>query len=288
MDSMKIKAWYVVGVLFLCIGIYFAISGAFLAGADFDLFKTSISPDATLGYFGSIATAITSLYVAIAAVNISNKANEINREVLKQNEDICSDNAEKAVQPHISLCVIPSHQSIHGHILSPLIPYTPPEPEEGVSYIEQDPNVYSATVMADGVHFYYGIHECIERYKHTMYDVKEETSGTVTECKLYRKKDHYVHIVIHNVGCGAALATEISIRKVGDVEHTKSLYTRDLRPEADQTHIHLYIDANVPTDDKYEIIVTYSNLYGKKYQQRYPFDKEFIALQSERTTLSEE
>ena len=45
---------------------------------------------------------------------------------------------------------------------------------------------------------------------------------------------------------------------------------------------------NVPTDDKYEIIVTYSNLYGKKYQQRYPFDKEFIILQSERITLPKE
>ena len=285
-DSMKIKVWYVIGVLILCVGIYFAVSGSFLLGSDFVLFKTSISPDATLGYFGSIVTAVTSLYVAIAAVNISNKANEINREVLKQNEDICSDNTEKAVQPHISLCVIPSHQSIQGNVLSPLIPYTSPKPEEGVRYIEQDPNVYSAIVMEDGIQFYYGIHECVERYKHTMFDVKKETFETGTKCEFFRKKDRYVHIVIHNVGCGAALASEIAIQKIGDAEHSKSLYTRDLRPETDQAHIHLYMDAKVPVNDKYEIIVTYSNLYGKKYQQRYPFDKEYIALQSERTTLA--
>ena len=286
---MKKFGIFFLGVL-LVVSIFapLLVSEAFKLGVHKPLITTTISPDATIGYIGTAISGIASVFVAVIALQISNTANKLNKQVLEQNEAICSDNTEKSVQPHISLQAIWAHQTGKLPILGLLGKNEEVDEEYGIKYVEQDPHEFSALIQQEkGVQFFFGVHEKIEQYKATLYEAKEETIGNVTRVSFYKKQDIYIHITLRNIGCGPALATMIQMRRTIEDSPVKTLPLFDFRVSDDTVHIHLYFAKEIPDNEEYELSLTYQNLHGKKYKQVFPFTKESILQCVERETIEE-
>ena len=282
------KIGIVILIVLLVVSVFapYFVSEAFKAGIHTPLITTTISPDATIGYIGTAISGVASVFVAVIALQISNEANKLNKQVLEQNEAICSDNTEKAVQPHISLHVIPAHQTYRLPILGLLGKTADGDEEYGVKYIEQNPYEYSALIQQDsGVRFFLGVHEEIKKYKETPYEARETKFGNGYQVSFYQKKDIYVHMTLNNIGCGPALATMIQMRKSIADSPEKTLPLFDWRVSEDTVHIHLYFAKEIPDDEEYELSVTYQNLYGVKYRQVFPLTKESIMQCVERETI---
>lgn len=264
----------------------FVVSEAFKWGVHYPLITTLISPDATIGYIGTAISGLASVWVAVTALRISNKANELNEQVLKQNEMICTDTSEKAVQPHMSLCIIPARQYQSGF---PFAAFDSRKPESeddgGVHFSEYSPYECSVIIHNDDIEIYWGVHKLIKQYKTTLFETKKE--GNITYTSFHYKQDVYAHIEISNIGCGPAIATQIRIQRKDNPDAVKCLAPLDFRANVDKAHIHLYFSKETSEDFEYEVVVTYQNLHGKEYQQIYPISKRGIIVCAERVTLSD-
>lgn len=279
---------FLVVLLILSFFAPFIVSQAFELGIHAPLVTTIISPDAMIGYIGTVISGVASVFVAVIALRISNVANKLNKQVLEQNEAFCSDNTEKAVQPHISLHVIPAHQTYKLPILGLLGKNDDADEEYGVKHVEQNPYEYSALIQQDsGIRFFLGIHEMVKKYKETPYEARETKFGNGFQVSFYRKKDVYVHLILNNIGCGPALATMIQMRKNVEDCAAMTLPLFDLRVSDDTIHIHLYFAKEISDNEEYELSITYQNLYGMKYRQVFPFTKLSIMQCVERETINE-
>ncbi len=284
---MKKDDWVILVVLLIVsVAAPFVVSEAFKLGAHHPLITTLISPDATIGYMGTAISGLASVGVAMTALRISNKANKLNEQVLEQNEKICTDTSEKAVQPHMSLCIIPACQYVSGFPFAAFDSRKPESEGDGaVHYFEYSPYECSVIIHNDDINIYWGVHELIKQFKSTLFETKKE--GNITCVTVPYKQDVYAHIEISNIGCGPAIATQIRIQRTDNPDAEKSIIPHDFRANVDKAHIHLYFSKETSKDFEYEVVVTYQNLHGKKYQQIYPISKTGIIVSAERVTLSD-
>ncbi len=277
-----------IALLIISIGTPFIVSELFRIGKSNPLIITLLSPDGTVSYIGTVISGLASVFVAVIALRISNKANEINEQVLKQNERICADTSEKAVQPHISLCYIPTHKYQTGlPTIASLSCIPDSEKDDRVHFSELNPYEYSVVIKKDGIHIFRGIHELVKQYKETLFDIKKTTTGIIDKYTFHFKNDVYAHIEISNIGCGPAITTKIEFQEKASPDTSKCIIPLDLRANVDIAHIHLYYEKDVPPEAEYDVVIKYQNLHGKEYQQIYSTSKKGIIVNAERVSLLE-
>jgi len=253
----------------------------------------------SLAYLGTVILGAVSVWQndkqRIENREAQERIEAINDALMKQNKELNERSIEDSVRPYIAVTLVrQNNRKIKIEPIEQLGDNKPPEEQNSASNASDDKLFYSESfddnfyfvITSENVRGFYKEPPEIRDYKGS--DYPPQSIALIKS--LFNTERCFLLARIDNVGEGCAIALQVALFQKGmqdDFDQSKHFNPLTLSANSGK-RVEMLLDSNVSEKVEYCLSFRYMNIFGKRYEQNFPFSKRQFDFSYNQIVINED